>query len=336
MQHITTILTSLSSTEDTIFNILPEKTVFESIPVIDIYIYILGFDNFINSKIDKKATFNSYFIIRGKSIPKIIVMYFELVYRTLRNLQNNDYNNEKVKGICNFIGIDESEQCKYACEFDTNEKDLINVKVIGKYEFDGEEININGISLIAESYTTNLQNAESAIFGKTLFLLNNSYTTNNKYDFIITGNLMKNKKIFNYKELQLIISFLSENKNEKEIKNISCTVFELNQSECSLNCKPNESLNGKILKGFSYLNDSNLIINFKENESKVDLSTSSGNRFYNKGKKGLSTGGIVAIILSCACSLFILLFVLIYSLKGIKGRANKTAKNESDSIVKCI
>ena len=209
------------------------------------------------------------------------------------------------------------------------------MKVIGKYEFDGEEININGISLIAESYTTNLQNAESAIFDKTLFLLNNSYTTNNKYDFTITGNLMKNKKIFNYKELLLIISFLPE-KNEKEIKNISCTVFELNQSECSLNCKPNESLKGKILKGFSYLNDSNLIINFKENESKVVQSTSSGNRFYNKEKKGLSTGGIVGIILSCAFSLFILLFVLIYSLKGIKGRANKTSKKESDSTINFV
>ena len=74
----TTILTSLSTTQETIFNILPEKTILNSIPEIDIIFYLIGFDNFKNSKIDKKARFNTYFTIRGRTIPKIIVIYLEL------------------------------------------------------------------------------------------------------------------------------------------------------------------------------------------------------------------------------------------------------------------
>ena len=281
----------------------------------------------------KKATFNTYFTIRGISIPKIIDIYLDLTYRTLRHLQKNDNNNEKVKAKCNFISVEESEQCKYECEFDTNGNDLTNVTVLKKYEFDGKEVYLTGTTFVAEFYMTNLQNAVSPIFNKTLFVLNNSYTINNKYYFTIKGNLMKNKKIFYHKELLLILSFLSENKTEKETKNVNCTVISLNQSECCLNCKPKESLNGEILQGFSYLNDSNLVINFNENESKikVDLSISSGIKFYKKGKKGLSTRGIVAIILSFTFSLFILLFVIIYTLKRKKGRVNESKKKEFDS-----
>ena len=207
------------------------------------------------------------------------------------------------------------------------------MKIFEKYEVDGKYVNLTGTSLFADSFATNLQNAEGAYFDKTLFFLNNSYTINNKYDFTITGNLMKNDKLFNYKELQLIISFLSENKTEKEIKNINCTVFELNENECRLKCKPDESLKGEIIKGFSFLNDSNLAIIFKENENKIEVAPSIyyGNRFYNKRKKGLSEGKIVAIILSLTCSLFIFLFVLIFTFKRKNGKADERPQNEFDS-----
>ena len=276
--------------------------------------YLLGFDNYIKSRMDNKARFNCYFNIKGILIPKIINMYLELTYKDLRHLQNEVYNKEKVKGICNFIDIDESEQIKYGCEFASNGRYLINVKVLEKYEIDGEEIYINGMSLEAESFVTNLQNADRHIFNKALFLLNDSYTNNSKYDFTITGNLNKNQKVFNYTELLLIISFLPEKETEKEIKNVNCTVFELNQSECRLKCEADESLNGEILKGFSYLPDSNLVVIFKENENKIKIEpnvNTTSNKFYTMRQKGLSAGEIVAIILYCVFVLFIVFLVIL-------------------------
>ena len=178
---------------------------------------------------------------------------------------------KKSKEICNFINADVFEIIKFGCEFDTNGKDIINVKVLEKIIFEGEEVNITGISLMVETFISNLQNAENAIFNKTLFLLNDSYTVNYKYDFTITGYLMKSKKVFNYTELLLTVSFLSENETEKKIKNVNCTILDLNQSECKLKCEPNESLNGEILKGFSYMTDSILAVFFKENENKVKV-----------------------------------------------------------------
>ena len=162
-----------------------------------------------------------------------------------------------------------------------------------------------------------MQNAKGEIFNKFLFTLNNSYIINNKNDFTIIGNLTENENEFNYKELYLIFSFMNENNIEKEIKNVSCNVSALNKSEYRLTCKPNESLNGKILKGFSYLNNSNLIIIFNENRNNinVDLSNShtSTYRIYTKKKKGYSSGEIVAIIISCSCASIIILLVILFN-----------------------
>ena len=328
----TTILTPLSTVEETRFNVLPEKTVLDNIQEIYRRIYLLGFDNFNNVMTGEKCKFYTYFILQEIPIPKTIGMFFELEYRKLRHLQNNDYNFEEVKGMCNFISIDESEQLKYGCEFDKNGKDLTNIKVLEKYEFDGKPVNLTGISAIAETCARNLKNCEGLIFDRILFILNNSYIiNNNEYDFTIIGNLMKNEKLFHHKELLLIISFLSENKTEKEMKNINCTLFELNENECKLKCMPDEYLKGEIIKGFSFLNDSNLVIIFNENKSKIGVnpSISYENRFYYKRNKGLPTGGIVAIILASACCLFILLFVFIYTLKRINRKANQNEGTEN-------
>jgi surface protein len=284
---------------------------------ISIIYYLAGFDNFIHSVKDKKASFNCYFIIKGISIPKIIIMYFELTYNKLRFLQNDVYNNEIVKGICKYISNEESSPIKYYCEFDTKGNNLINVKILEKFEFDEKEENITEVSLFAEIFITNLQNAKGEILNKSLFILNNSYIINNKNDFTIIGNLMENENEFNYKELYLIFSFMNENNIEKEIKNVSCNVSALNKSEYRLACKPNELLNGKILKGFSYLNNSNLIIIFNENRNNINVdpsnSHSSTYRIYTKKKKGLSSGEIVAIIVSCSCASIIIILVILFN-----------------------
>ena len=104
---------------------------------------------------------------------------------------------------------------------------------------------------------------------------------------------------------------------EKEIKNVSCNVSALNKIEYRLTCKPNELLNGKILKGFSYLNNSNLIIIFNENRNNINVdpsnSHSSTYRIYTKKKKGLSSGEIVAIIVPCSCASIIILLVILFN-----------------------
>ena len=324
----TTVLNSLLTsdiekntpvTHITTINYLPKTTILDNANMTEISIiyYLAGFDNFIHSVEDKKASFNCYFIIKGISIPKIIIMYFELTYNKLRFLQNDVYNNEIIKGICKYISNEESSPIKYYCEFDTKGTDLINVKILEKCEFDEKEENITEVSLYAEIFITNLQNAKGEIFNKFLFILNNSYTTNNKNDFTIIGNLMESENEFSYKELYLIFSFLNENKIEKEIKNVSCNVSALNKIEYRLTCKPNESLNGKILKGFSYLNNSNLIIIFNENRNKINLDLSNSHtstkRLYMKKNKGLSSGEIVAIIVSCSCASIIIILVILFN-----------------------
>ena len=143
---------------------------------------------------------------------------------------------------------------------------------------------------------------------------------------------MKNNKIFNYTEILLIFSFFSENKNEKKLKNSSCTIFELNQSDYRLKCRSEESLNGEILKGFSYLNDSNLVIIFKDNENKIEIDPWISNKFYTKKQKGLSAGGIIAIILPCIFVLIIILLILLFKLKKTHEKDTINLYNNDSSI----
>jgi hypothetical protein len=122
--HKTTVLNSLLTSDikkniltthiTTIHNLL-KTTILDNANMTEISIiyYLVGLDNFIHSVKDKKASFNCYFIIKGISIPEIIIMYFELTYKKLRFLQNDVYNNEIVKGICKYISSEESSPIKY-------------------------------------------------------------------------------------------------------------------------------------------------------------------------------------------------------------------------------
>ena len=179
-------------------------------------------------------------------------------------------------------------------------------------------------------YKDNMLNTQKTIFNKPLFILNNSEIIDNNLEFNITGNLLKNEYDFDYNKLLLQYVLDLENSNISDIRNENCTIFNFNQSEYILQCRPNQTSKGNIVSAFSDLGDSNLLVVFKNNENLINIRDK--HYYYSKnGQKGLSTGGILAIIITCLIVLIVLIG-LIYYIKAKKMKETKKITTESTII----
>ena len=256
-----------------------------------------------------------------------------MIYIRFRRLQNYDYLTETKKVRCDLIHIDYVNKVKYFCEFDSIDETIQSAELLEVLESNSGNYNITNLEILNLLYQNNLVNVPHENFTKPLFVLYNSEIMENRLEFNITGSLLENELDFNYQNLFLQYSLESETKNIVENRNETCFVFNLNQSEYGLQCKPNKNSIGNVITAFSDLGDANLVVLFKNKENLINIDRNQGNRqfFFKKNNSGLSTEGILAIKITCLVILVIIIGLIIY-LKSNKKKEMHSPYSESTNI----
>ena len=180
----------------------------------------------------------------------------------------------------------------------------------------------------------NLENVgDSDFFDKKLYILDNSTNNidNEKKEFNITGII--DEKNFNYENLNLTISSITSN---DKLYIIPCKVINNKEKNYTLKCNSNEDIKANIDGAFSNLGNENLIINYLDNSNNKIYFNSSDPSIkninyvhYQKNKKGLSTGGIVAIIVSSIATLAIVATVFLCCLRNPRKPLQSESNNNT-------
>ena len=221
----------------------------------------------------------------------------------------------------------------YELEINEKDKDILNVKSLDKFEFDGKTIEIQSSSFLHSLYKNNMENAQGDIFNKPLFILENSVVNNNEKEFNITGNLIGDN--FNYNN-KLVFQFHSD-KNNSEITSINCSMIKSNEKEYILKCVPDSPINSKIVDGYSDLGDGHLILKFMNDDNKIEMPPTKPdenknitNIYFRKKNKGLSTGEIIAIIISC-CVVLLVVVIMVTIFRKPKNLVEKVYPENTSS-----
>ena len=248
-----------------------------------------------------------------------------MIYIRFRRLQSYDQLTETKKVRCDLIHIDYANKVKYFCEYDSTDETIQSIELLEVLESNSVNYNITNLEILNLLYQNNLVNAPRENFTKPLFVLNNSEIMENRLEFNITGSLLENEFDFDYQNLSLQYSLESENNNIVENRNETCFVFNLKQSEYELQCKPNQNSIGNVITAFSDLGDANLVVLFKNKENLINIDRNQWNRqfFFKKNNSGLSTEGILAIIIVCLVVLVLVIGLMIY----VKSNKRKEVTN---------
>jgi hypothetical protein len=314
-------------------------------------VFLLGFSKFIYIReVKLYSFFVNFALIRGKIYTYKLIVTIRIKYKVIienkaRNLE--DSSQIEVKNIeCYLVDINYDNQVKFNCSFEGNEDEIENIQVDKNMIFDGQEVEISAVTPVANLSMENLQKiGENDSFNKKLFILDNCTliedNTNNKFN--ITGVLSENK--FDYEAINLII-----NSKPGENENISCDVIKSGENNVTLSCNPKEKVIGEFQGAFSNLGEENLVVNFQsnstddideeinddENEEVTDLNKDENNivknfKYYKSKNKGLSTGGIVGIVLA-SVGVVIVTAIAIFALKGKKGMPEVDVSTNSSAI----
>ena len=282
----------------------------------------MGFAKFTYIRNSKICYFFIYFVYIEQSVyAKELILHAYIEYGNgLRSLQEN----VSKQLICKSIENKFDNQKKYNCTLETNGEEIKNLQIDKNIESGDGDIEISGIDIspIALKYINNLQNVgDSDPFDKKLYLLNNSEVEvdNDNNEFNITGKM--NDKEFNYKNLTLELT-LSENSNEKN-ENISCISINKGENIFTLKCNTDNEMTGQITSAFSNLENENLLVSFLGSGNQTELNFEQKvpnvpkNKYirYSKSSGGLSTGGILAIIIPCIAILIIVSGIIIIFMK---------------------
>ena len=286
-------------------------------------IILLGFAKFTYVRNLKICYFFIYFVyIRHTVYAKEIKINTYIRYRrTLRGLQENN----ATKSVCKLVENEFDNQKRYNCTLETNGEEIENIQIDKNIESGDGDIELSDIdnSPIALKYINNLQNVgDSDPFEKKLYILDNSILVvdNNNNEFNITGTINDNG--YNYKNLNLELALL-ENSNEKN-ENISCISIGEGENIFTLKCNTDKEMVGKITSAFSNLGNENLLVNFlvsgnnNELNFKQKMSNSTDtkiNLFRKNSGRGISTGGIIGIVIPCVAILIIISVIVILNLK---------------------
>jgi hypothetical protein len=112
-----------------------------------------------------------------------------------------------------------------------------------------------------------------------------------------------------------------------------------NEKEYILKCVPDSPINSNIVDGYSDLGDGHLIIKFKNNDNKIEMlpiKTDENKNKYNinfrKKNKGLSTGGIIAIAISCFVVLLVIIAMVSFFRKPKISEEKKASPENNSSL----
>ena len=120
---------------------------------------------------------------------------------------------------------------------------------------------------------------------------------------------------FNYTNfsLELTLSKFSKEQNE----NVSCISIDEGGNIYTLKCNTDNDLKGNLKSAFSNLENGNLLVNFLGSAKRVNLNFDKTPNLVikNKSSGGISTGGIIAIIIPCVIILIAVTLIVIFGLK---------------------
>ena len=172
------------------------------------------------------------------------------------------------------------------------------------------------VSPIGSKYINNVQEVgDSDPFEKKLYILDNSKVVIDKYnnEFNITGSMKENG--FNYTNLSLEVTLSKFSKEKNE--NVSCVSIDEGGNIYTLKCNTDNDLKGQLKSAFSNLENGNLLVNFLGSAKKVYLNfdETPNLKIKNKNSGGISTGGIIAIIIPCIVILIAVTGIIIFGLK---------------------
>ena len=303
-------------------------------------VIFLGFSKFVYIRTIKISYFSMHFAhVREIIYSEILIITVNIKYKIIkRRLEENE-----IKQIeCKLVNTSFENQDKYNCSFETNGEEIDNIQIDNNFVFKDQEVEIVGKTPFALKYMNNLQNVGNTdIFNKKLYILDNATNKidNDKKELNITGII--DDESFNIEELNLTInSYLA---NDKDFI-IPCKIIDNKEKNYTLKCNSNDDIKGHLDGAFGNLGNENLIINYLDN-SNNNLNFTSfeppinkiNNTNSQKNKKGLSTGGIIGIIVSCVAVLVIVTTIIVcckYKRKPVQNESNISAniKNELSDV----
>ena len=302
-----------------------------SVVVVKVKVIILGFAKFSYVTSNKIINFFMYFIYMETTVyAKKITINANIKYKNSLRLLQEDATQ---KGEC-ILEEDSSDnnQKRYNCNIETNGKEIDNIQLDKNIEAGDDNIDFSSteISPIGMKFMNNIQNVgnEDPFSGKQLYTLNSSSVSvdNDKNEFNITGNI--NNDTFNYDKINLEIS-LTDN-SEEITKNISCIPTKIDTKIYNLQCNTKNEMHGTLNNAFANLEDGNLFVEINDNKNISFQEKIIKIRNNKKSSGGLSTGGIIAIIIPSIALLFATIGVIIYFMRK---RNIETGTQNNSSIV---
>ena len=305
-----TTITTTYETNSTIEVTIPQEN---NATTTETSVVLLGFSHFNTSK-NTSFSFNIYFvpilnfIFSLKLRFPLLISYSSL----LRSL-------DEVDGDCS-LGTTSSSKVQYSCEVEANTNKIKNIEIKPNFNFSNQgNVSLVGITPLANSFMNKLQDV-----GNTFDYLTNStvykleHSIYNKYDtylFNISG-IIDNKPSFG-NDTNFILQI---NTNSSGTKDANCTITEVTGNNYTLNCKANEIFDPDLQSSYAFVGNNILLVNFdniKEATNDTSAETTSQYRINirNKGRSGLNSGAIVAIVI-CPVVALGAVIALVYVLKG--------------------
>ena len=163
---------------------------------------------------------------------------------------------------------DNLESAAYLCNINADVSNVGAIKVAKEFNFKSQDINVIGISPVAQTLMENIQEAEGEydnLLKSTIYVLDYStVNTNNKNKkFNISGIIKEPKPIFDKINLTLIIN-VENDKNKIKVES-KCTIIDINGSNYTLNCQGERNILYNLQNAVSFINNDSLVINFEQN-----------------------------------------------------------------------
>ena len=314
-------LTSITSVDNNIPTTIIESKIQTTI-ITDYgsaYVILVGFSLF--TKNNTYCTFYIHFVsIRGYIFSYSLTISVEFIYnRSLRYLQNHEATCQKAD--------DNLESAAYLCNINADVSNVGAIKVAKEFNFKSQDINVIGISPVAQTLMENIKEAEGEynnLLDSTIYVLDYSIVnTNNKSKtFNISGIINEPKPSFDKINLTLKIN-VENNKNKIQVES-NCTIIGINGSNYTLSCRGERNILYNLQNAVSFINNDLLVINFEQNATSEIIFTSNPIRYRRKDSKSLSAGAIVAMVLVPIIVLASLIGFILFT------KRNKTQLNLRD------
>ena len=273
---------------------------------------LLGYSHF--TKKPSYFSFYTYLLpFERKFYPKFYRYVLILIYPSLRQLQTEVQRWEN----CTLVGIEKDIKLKYLCKVEAEIDETTKIKIDPNFQFEpGMNITISH-STISLAYMDNIQNVPEefdALLNSTIYILLHSKIYGKNLKVLNISGVIEGPQPNFQKNMSLSL-IVTQDTNRTELV---CTILDITRNKYTLNCKTDKDLEGAIFQNsISFFEkDSILVVNFDNlSDSKIEVDTNNtyiDRKFYNRKNSGMSTGAIVAIVLSFVSVILVTIIFICY------------------------